>query len=101
MSEANHHTPEPWYSLSGKEGTVELSNSVGPHWSSPDHYVGSVLAHNAPLVKAAPDMLLELERCAIEIDMWRENRNISQEMATQMLARWRAINDIIDKARGI
>jgi len=56
MSEANH-TPGPWYSLSGKAGTVELSNCVGPHWSSPDHYVGSVLAHNAPLIKAAPEML--------------------------------------------
>ena len=89
-------TPGPWYSLSGKEGTVELSNSAGPRWSSPDHYVGSVLARNAPLIKAAPDLL----EAAVIALKWLETSEANVIGDTP----WEEIEKLeaaIKKARGI
>jgi len=56
---------------------------------------------NARLIAAAPDMLLELERCAIELGSWPERTDIPANLGVEMLVRWNAVSAIIAKARGI
>ena len=47
-------TPGPWFSLTGGRDRVNISNTVGPDWLGPDHYIGEVTKHNAPIVEGAP-----------------------------------------------
>jgi hypothetical protein len=54
------HTKGPWIQLTGRKDHVHISNTTGPHWSAPDHYVAEVTEQNAVLVKGAPLMLAAL-----------------------------------------
>ena len=83
--------PGPWFQLSGGVGTVNIANSVGPHWSRNDHYVGQVTTQNARLVAAAPELLEALK--AFETVISDDNRTVIDTLKAVMAAR-----SAIDKA---
>ncbi len=53
-------TPGPWFTLTGGKDRTIVSNTVGPQWAAPEHLIGEVTKHNAPLVAGAPLMLAAL-----------------------------------------
>jgi hypothetical protein len=47
---------------------------------------------------AAPEMLLELRRCAMKLGGWMERREIPTDVAHEMALRFQAVNTTIAKA---
>jgi len=45
------HTTTPWYQLSGDD--INITNSVGPHWASPEHYICECKKANAEFIVRA------------------------------------------------
>jgi hypothetical protein len=75
----------------------------------PEHTPGPIHTHlpaDAPirtcprcrLDMAAPEMLLELRRCAMKLGGWMERREIPTDVAHEMALRFQAVNITIAKA---
>ena len=87
------HTPGPYYRLSGGSDdhgrkTDIVSNTVGPHWPSPDHWVGEFSYQNPEnaefIVRACnshDDLLAACNAVLETLENCKENDNPTEALA--------------------
>ena len=97
MTTETQTTPGPWHTLSGGK-RINITNSVGPHWASDEHYVGIVNKRDAALIAAAPqtradlDALLAAAKAMAEDWIGRSPESFGESL--------RALREAVEQAEG-